>query len=95
MSLAPMDYANAITVQDACNISGVIKSMASVLDRINDTAHTKGLGTDWINRHPILILYASKLASLTHSEFQNEFSTAYRVCKENSLVLSDTWSANG
>lgn len=87
MTLSPMDYQRAIDVQDACNISGVIESLHAVLKSIRDTAHVKGHGTDWINEHPIIVMYASKIYSLSHAD--EYFSESYRQCRENCMVLNN------
>lgn len=68
----------AIDVQDACNLSGVLRSFVLVIDalRANGVA-----GTDAIATHPVSVLFADKIRSLTG----DDFSTAYHACK----VLAD------
>ena len=71
----------AILVQDACNLRGVLRSFheASLsLGRLPECT-----GTDWVNTHPIMVLYADKVSSLTH--LQNDsaaFGEAYLKCKD-------------
>ena len=74
----------AIVVQDACNLSGVVHKFSSILTEVLwKEAHEKGYGTDWVNRHPISVMFSSKIASLTHSEMDDGvFSKAYKECKE-------------
>lgn len=55
---------HAITVQDACNLSDVVKSFALAMDVLWAEARERGEGTAWINRHPIVTLFIDKLASL-------------------------------
>lgn len=59
------DYQMAIHSQDACNLSGLVRSLAQVLDKIHNEARQNGKGSDWINAHPIVRLYVEQLAHLT------------------------------
>lgn len=85
MALSPMDYQRALDIQDACNMSGVIESLHAVLSSIRDEAHVKGYGTQWINEHPIIVMYASKIHSLSRAD--EYFSESYRQCRENCKVV--------
>ena len=51
----------ALDCQDACNMRGLSKSFAKMLDEI-DTA--TGHGTDFINQHPVTKLWIDKFQSL-------------------------------
>jgi len=82
MPLTAKDYEAALFVQDACNLSGVIHSWSEIVSRIWKEADKLGKGTDWVNRHPINILFASKVASLTDCERTFEFSKAYAYCEK-------------
>ena len=73
------DYQNAVTVQNACNLSGVVSSFNEVFERIWKEARALGLGTEYVNTHPICVLYADKIQSLT-SEASGGFSVAYSDC---------------
>jgi hypothetical protein len=57
--------AEALTVQDACNLSGVVHAFAEVLDDLWQHAHAAGQGTNWVNCHPITRAFVGKLASLS------------------------------
>jgi hypothetical protein len=65
--LTKKDYQDALNVQSACNLSGVIKSFAEVMKKIFDEGFNEHKGTDWINQHPICRLYAEQIAFLTGS----------------------------
>ena len=82
MSLTATDYKEAITVQDACNISGVIFAWARRMEKINETMRENGEGGDWRNAHAINVMFASKVASLTRCEDSLTFSHAYDECSE-------------
>jgi hypothetical protein len=82
--LEPRHYEDAIMVQDACNLSGVVHSFSKVLPRIWVEARAKGEGTKFVNEHPISVLFSSKIASLTGSEVDTMFSSAYAACMEAS-----------
>lgn len=80
--LTAHDYQRALDVQDACNLSGVVRSFSQVMDKVWGEARATGnASTDWVNRHPIAVLYASKVQSLTGGERDEAFSAAYDICK--------------
>jgi len=59
----------AIDCQDACNLSGVAKSLAGpVMDALWAEARRLERGTEWINQHPIVTLMIDKLASLNRTD---------------------------
>jgi len=66
---------DAILVQDACNLSGVVHGFSRAMTALREALPEAG--TDEINRHPISVLYSSKIASLTGSESMGDFSKAY------------------
>ncbi len=80
--LTSEDYKRAIDAQDACNLSGIVHSFSDVINKIWATARALECGTDWVNQHPISVLYSDKIASLSGSNAGlSAFSTAYDVCK--------------
>ena len=89
MSLTAQDYRNAIDVQNACNLSGVVFSFAKVMQKICDEARDLGKGTDWKNNHPIAVLYASKVSSLAGDVHAGEYSKAYDACAKNAEELKE------
>ena len=70
---------DAILVQDACNLSGVVHSFSAAMTKLRAVYSTQG--TDFFNRHPIAVLFASKIASLTGCEHMETFSRAYETAK--------------
>lgn len=77
----------AIDVQDACNLSGVVGSWFRACSELWDNGRAGNIpnftGTDTINRHPIQFLYVSKVMSLTGTGInQDEFSRAYTECRQ-------------
>jgi hypothetical protein len=81
----------AIDMQDACNLSGVVHSWhRSISDlRLHGRAHpTLVTGTAWLNEHPINRLFASKVHDLTGMGLSEslQFGLAYEECKQ--LVAS-------
>jgi len=83
--VGPDDYKDAIDIQDACNLSGVVRSMVDVLGKLWNEAHAEHVGTDWVNRHPISVMYADKIASLTGVQSlseDNAFHDAYKICRQ-------------
>jgi hypothetical protein len=65
----------ALQVQDACNLSGVVFSFARAMQRLCDLSRELGQGTDWKNKHVVCKLYADKIKSLTGELDLTEYST--------------------
>ncbi len=55
-----------LMVQNAVNLSGVVRDFATVITQLR--ALLPKLGTDEINTHPVCVLWADKIASLTHTQ---------------------------
>lgn len=70
----------AIEVQDACNLSGVVHAWSRSMTRLCELL--PDLGTAGRNQHPINVLFSSKVASLTRSEDSDTFSKAYDACRQ-------------
>ena len=58
-------YRNALDVQSASNLSGVILQFARDMKRLNEEVRASGGGTEQANRHPVCRLYAEQIAWLT------------------------------
>lgn len=75
----------AIAVQDACNLSGVILSWSNNISRLRKLM--QGSPTNEINFHPINVLFASKVASLTGAEngllFVDAYNEVMKIKEEN------------
>ena len=63
--LTPDDYQQALNSQSACNLSGIVHTFSDVLTKIWQEANARGQGTDWVNQHPIAVLYATQVAHLS------------------------------
>jgi len=67
----------ALQVQDACNLSGVVLGFARSISRLRVLLREQGNeGTDNINLHPICQLWADKIRSLAGSQ---DYSDAYDI----------------
>jgi hypothetical protein len=73
---------DAIEVQNACNLSGVVHSFSHILtDVLWPAAREGNHGTDWVNQHPISKLFASKIEDLSRVNYGAlTFSDAYDAC---------------
>lgn len=71
---------DALAVQDACNLTGVVHAFSRAMTALREAIPNQG--TEFYNRHPISVMYSSKIQSLTHSNNCGEFSFAYdELCK--------------
>jgi len=78
----PAAYAkDAIAVQDACNLSGVIISMNGIMRLLGE--HPRQCGTSWKNHHPVIVLFLNKCNSLCTGDIGDvgAFSKAYDLCR--------------
>jgi hypothetical protein len=72
----------AIDCQDASNLSGVVHSFDKAVSAIWEEAHRTGKGTAWVNTHPIVTLYLSKLASLNRNYMEcSDFGASLYACE--------------
>lgn len=71
----------ALDVQDACNLSGVVRSFAEVTEVLWSEARAQNAGTDFVNRHPITRLFADKLVSLSGPCQLGDFDTCEAIAK--------------
>lgn len=80
-NLAPKDYADAIAAQSACNLSGLAHSLSSIVSRIWKEPDCNG--TEYVNTHPIVVLYAAQIAFLSGLGVGGtfEYNEAYEVCE--------------
>ena len=58
-------YRNALDIQSASNISGVVLQFARDMRRINEEVRATGGDTEQVNTHPVCRLYAEQIAWLT------------------------------
>jgi len=82
--LTKWDYQQALQSQNACNLSGIVRALADVTNRIWDEVRANGGGTDDVNRHPICRLYAEQIAFLSGASFgdSDTYIQADIACRE-------------
>jgi hypothetical protein len=80
--LKPEDYERACATQSACNLSGIVKWLAVVLDKIWQEAHERRKGTDWVNQHPICVLLAEQIVHLSCGAHNKAYYDAANYCEE-------------
>jgi len=72
----------ALDCQDACNLSGVLASFKEIVHEVIwPEARRLGNGTEWVNRHPICILFLSKLCSLNGGYYECDYLHASDACE--------------
>jgi hypothetical protein len=59
----------ALDIQDASNLSGVVHSFSRAMEVLWAEARAHNHGTDWVNAHPIATLFIDKLASLNRTQY--------------------------
>jgi hypothetical protein len=89
-------YANALLSQNACNLSGILKSLARDIDDIWQEARDLGQGTDYVNQHPVIRLYLEQLVHLNKANMDSfdQYHKASEVCRKRSEGFDCLWIEN-
>lgn len=82
--LTRADYQEALDVQNAPNLSGIVRSFCDVMNRIWFDNHSHG--TDAVNNHPIARMFAEQILFLTGGGMGNSetYRDAMKKCRERS-----------
>lgn len=72
---------DALAVQNAVNLSGVVHSFADAVDAVWDEAYKIGEGIKYVNTHPIVVAFLEKLIDL------NEFQTGDSVARDTAFSI--------
>ena len=70
---------DAIAVQCACNLSGVVYAFKDAMDALNEEKRNNGGGTDFIRNHAICRLFAEQISHLTSGK---DYYDASKECRE-------------
>lgn len=72
----------ALACQAACNLSAVVTAMERACKALWMLASLQGGGTDWVNQHPICVLFATQVLHLTTRQTvdHDKYNAAYDVC---------------
>ena len=76
---------NALLVQSASNLSGVVRIFTAAMTALWAEADKNGHATEWVNQHPIAVLFAHRCAHLTGISPGTEYAVweaAYKACEE-------------
>jgi hypothetical protein len=84
LTMTITDLANeSLRVQNACNLSGIVHSYARALSDLRTLCPS--LSTDAINRHPIAVVWADKVAHLAgiqhpgNSRVSRAYDAVYKI----------------
>src|ERR1035437_7256041 len=82
----------ALECQDACNLSGVLASFKEIVHEVLwPEARRLGNGTEWVNSHPVVTLFLSKLCSLNRGYYECDYLHASDTCE--ALARNETVKA--
>jgi len=78
----------ALAIQDACSLVGVTNTYMTLVNELFPLSRRKGRGTDWVNHHPIVVVFVDKLRDLStnHDEMGRVFASFDWVMKMNEGV---------
>ena len=77
------DYQTALHAQSACNLSGIVRALAEITERLWEEARALGKGTEHVNQHPISRLFAEHIAFLSGAGTPSDaasYAAAYKAC---------------
>ena len=69
----------ALLSQDACNLSGIVHKLSEICTLLWKEARRKGEGTDWVNTHPAVRLFAEQIHFLAS---KRDYFKAYEICRK-------------
>lgn len=72
-------YHQAVLSQGATNLGALVRGWAKVMEEIQAEAREHNHGTDWINKHPINVLFAEQVHHLTGSS--SLYSESWDACQ--------------
>lgn len=65
----------ALNVQDACNLSGVVLGFGRSVLRLRRLLEAEGsCSSEKLNRHPVCVLWSNKIESMTGERFSEAYS---------------------
>jgi hypothetical protein len=81
--LTEKDFKDTLLMMDACNGPALLVDLAKIVPRIWEEARFYNKGTDWVCRHPIMLLWISKITSLQYGKDApyRMWTMAYNYCK--------------
>jgi len=74
--------AEALAVQDASNLSGVVHSYSRALSDLWAIANESNEGTEWVNQHPVAVLFAEKVRHLTRADEDMRLHDAFQLAMD-------------
>jgi hypothetical protein len=96
--IKPSDYTDALAVQSASNLAGVTHSFGRIVSAVTREASARGKDTEWVNCHPLCILFAIQILhltqrSITTSESGVPYHKAYDYCEARQTPLPPAQAA--
>lgn len=80
------DYQKALDAQPASNLSGIVHSFHQIVLRVWEEAEKRDKGTNWVNAHPICILFVEQIMHLSCGRNMGAYTEAYRICTKEAEV---------
>ncbi len=72
----------ALDCQDACNLAGVLASFKEIVhETLWPEARRLDKDTEYVNTHPVVTLFLSKLCSLNRGYFECDYMHASDACE--------------
>jgi hypothetical protein len=83
MAISKRIYQMALDSQSAVNSGALIHGLGYAVDTLQKEAHSTGQGTEFVNTHPIIILFLEQLAHLSGAMLNHpKYTEAYKACED-------------
>jgi hypothetical protein len=76
----PSSFSAPLRIWPVSSLVDILYIWCGILKLITDEAHQTGRDNDWVNQHPINVLFAAKVAGLTCANDDTVFAQAFLTC---------------
>lgn len=92
MGLTLWDYQEALSIQSATDLSGVVRAFTEILWHTWKEANEQGMygvETEFVNTHPISVLFVAKMVAITQFKMPNRHVDALEFVEAKIKELSN------
>lgn len=77
-------YKDALYTQGACNLGALVHAWDPIISFLQAKARAENHGTEWINKHPVNVLFVEQLHQLTG--FSTRYSESLTECVQKAAA---------
>ena len=80
-------YQSALDIQDACNLSGLVRALADYTYLLWEEARELNKGSDYVNKHPVVLWYVEKFHQLAGRPSLDDLIKAHAIIQAKLVEL--------